>query len=122
MRPESPHIAVIPGTHISVTFDHYGMTLVPESVVSCLFEARFIAGEKIITYGPWGHVHGLQPWGDGNVWMGVTPEERGLLWFDLATAIEGMMEFVAKFGTFEFNFEIRHQGRPVGKGFIRKQL
>ena len=120
-RPESPYPLVIPASPLTIIVDNYGRTLRSGAVYSTLIEARLFAGEGVVIFGPLAPVRTTKSWKQMDVVLGVTPSER-LTWFNLLTAIEGVMSFVATFGTFAFSFEIRYQGsRSLRTGQMRMQ-
>lgn len=122
VRPESPYPLVIPGSAITVIFDKYGVMLRRSAVFAILVEARFFAGEGIISYGPLAPVGTiLKPWKQRDVVLEVTLSDR-LTWFNLLTTVEGLLDFVSTFDTFAFSFEIRYLGsRSLGTGQLRMQ-
>lgn len=66
--------------------------------------------------GPLAHVRGLKPFELENVVLEFDASDR-LIWFDLLTAIEGLLDFISTFGGFERSFVIRKQGsRQIGSG------
>ena len=84
---------VLPNTHISLIFDKYGRDLLNNPVLSTLFQARSIAGEGVVRFGPLAKAKHLRPFkGVGLVTLEVEPSDR-LTWYDLFTAIEGLVDF-----------------------------
>lgn len=119
VRPHSPYPETVPGSTITIIIDHFGRPLRFNSVIDTLFEARLLVGERIMRYGPLALVEGLSPWGNDKVIMTVTPLNR-LNWYDLATALKGILNFVSTFESFEFDFDIMYQGfKKVGKGQLK---
>ena len=115
-RPVSPYPYVIPGSHISIICAAFGRTLPSQIVHAILLEAELFVSHNIMLEGPLAPVNNLARWSFGNVVIEVDPSEK-LRWSDLATALEGVLDFVRTFDTFAFTFEIRYQGfRSLGFG------
>lgn len=109
-RPESPYVHVIPGTHISFTCDGFGRALNTEAAFAAFSDALMAVSFMVRQYGPFALTPGdLAPWRVGGVVLDVYPAER-LRWFDLLTALEGLVGFIGTFRPFEFTFDIRWQG------------
>ena len=118
-RPESPHIQVIPKSHISLTYAAYGDNLNSLSVFTILTGAKLYVDDRIKHLGPLGLVNGLHPWLVNDAELTITPSDR-LRWFDLLTVLDGLMDFVNTYDTFAFAFQIRYQGgRLLGFGQLR---
>lgn len=118
-RPESPHIQIIPKSHISLTYAAYGNNLNSLSVFTILTGAKLYVEDRIKHLGPLGLVNELHPWKVSDAELTINPSDR-LRWFDLLTVLDGLMEFVDKFDTFAFAFQIRYQGgRLLGFGQLR---
>ncbi|KAL8681272.1 MAG: hypothetical protein Q9186_002583 [Xanthomendoza sp. 1 TL-2023] len=118
-RPSSPYPYVIPGTQISIYCAGYGRRLDPEAAFATLLDAEITVIESVQQRGPLALVDQVGPWKFGNVVLDVYPEDR-LRWFDLMTALGGVVDFMSTFETFAFTFEIRWQGRrSLGVGHLR---
>ncbi|KAL8762217.1 MAG: hypothetical protein Q9184_001734 [Pyrenodesmia sp. 2 TL-2023] len=121
LRPESPYPYFIPGSHISIVCAGYGPVLDQEAVFSVLFAAQISVANSVKQLGPLATVERLIPWRLGDVWFEVWPKSNGQLrWYDLLTALGGVVDFVKTWETFAFTFEIRWEGyRSLGVGQIR---
>ena len=118
-RPESPYPYVIPGTHISIVFAGFGSPLHMYTVVTIFLEAELFVSSQVSLRGPLALVGPLQPWKLSNVVFQVDTGSR-LRWHDMMDAMEGLVDFVTKFGAFAFTFEIRYQWyRSLGFGQLR---
>ncbi|KAL8771468.1 MAG: hypothetical protein Q9209_003138 [Squamulea sp. 1 TL-2023] len=118
-RPSSPYPYVIPGSHISIICTAFGRNLHEMSVYTLLFEVEVFVKSMLQLKGPLALVGVLKPWKLGAVVLTVDPGER-LRWFDLAVALEGLVDFISTFEAFAFDFEIRYQGyRSLGFGKLR---
>ena len=118
-RPESPHVQVIPNSHISLTYAAYGDNLDSLSVFIILTGAKLYVDDRVKHLGPVALVDELHPWKISDAELTITPSDR-LRWFDVLIALEGLMDFVDKFDTFAFAFQIRYQGgRLLGHGQLR---
>ncbi|KAL9044593.1 MAG: hypothetical protein Q9206_007379, partial [Seirophora lacunosa] len=120
-RPEIPHPFLIPGSHISLVCTRYGQALDPETVFALLIAAQKSVSRRLKQIGPLATVDKLTPWKLNNVMFEIRLEPDGKLrWSDLVVASEGVVDFLIKFQTFEFTFEIRWEGsRSLGFGQLR---
>ncbi|KAI4096020.1 MAG: hypothetical protein LQ344_001254 [Seirophora lacunosa] len=120
-RPEIPHPFLIPGSHISLVCTRYGQALDPETVFALLIAAQKSVSRRLKQIGPLATVDNLTPWKLNNVMFEIRLEPDGKLrWSDLVVALEGVVDFLIKFQTFEFTFEIRWEGsRSLGFGQLR---
>lgn len=85
----------MPGSAITVVFDNYGVMLRRSAVFAILVEARFFAGEGVLLYGPLAPMGTMiKSWKQIDAVLEVTPSDR-MTWFNLLTAIEGVLEFVS---------------------------
>lgn len=121
LRPENPYPYFIPGTHISILFTGYGPVLDQDAVFSVLLGAQMSVAQRVKQFGPLATVERLIPWRLGDVWFEVWPKSNGKLrWYDLLTALGGVVDFVKTWETFAFSFEIRWEGyRSLGIGQLR---
>ncbi|KAI4114090.1 MAG: hypothetical protein LQ345_005072 [Seirophora villosa] len=120
-RPESPYLFVIPGSQISLVCTRYGQTLDPGSVFALLIAAQTSVSRRLKQLGRLATVDKLTPWELNNIVFEIRPEPDGeLRWSDLGVALEGVVDFLIKFQTFEFTFEIRwEESRTLGFGQLR---
>ncbi|KAG7004263.1 hypothetical protein G7Y79_00026g058470 [Physcia stellaris] len=106
-------------THISLTYAAYGDNLDSLSVFIVLNGAKLYVDDRVKHLGPVALVDELHPWKVSDAELTITPSDR-LRWFDVLIALEGLMDFVDKFDTFAFAFQIRYQGgRLLGHGQLR---
>ena len=118
-RPESPHIQIISQSHISLTYAAYGNDLNSLSVFTIFTGAKLYVEDRIKHVGPLGLVNELHPWKVNDAEFTIHHADR-LRWFDLLTALDGLIDFVNTFDTFAFAFQIRYQGgRLLGFGQLR---
>ncbi|KAL8786941.1 MAG: hypothetical protein Q9213_002483 [Squamulea squamosa] len=118
-RPTSPYPYVIPGSHISIICATFGRHLHAQSVFALFFETELYIKAMLRVNGPLALIGGLKTWKLGDVVLTVDPGDK-LRWFDLAVAVEGLVDFVSTFETFAFDFEIRYEGyRSLGFGKLR---
>lgn len=118
IRPLSPYPIVVPGSTISIICERFGRSLSIKMVAAMLVEAQSYVAAQMIDAGPLLPVRRQSMWQYEGVVLEMTPSNR-LTWFDLMTALEGLLNFVSTFEAFEFSFEIRYQGfRSLGTGHL----
>lgn len=120
-RPSDPYSYTIPETQISINFAGFGSTLNSDTVLSILAGAEIFVAGMVRRSGPLAPVDRLTRWKLDRVVFEIFPTDR-LRWFDLLTALGGMLDFLETFGTFAFVFEINYQGyRSLGVGHMGPQ-
>ncbi|KAL9012211.1 MAG: hypothetical protein Q9173_003005, partial [Seirophora scorigena] len=121
VRPESPYPFVIPGSHISILCARYGQILDQETVFALLIAVQTSVNRRLKQLGPLVAVDEFIPWKLNDVVFEIRPKPDGKLrWFDLVVALEGVVDFLIRFETFEFTFEIQWEGfRSLGFGQLR---
>ena len=120
-RPESPYPYVIPGSHISIVCSDFRRALPVDVVWTILVAAELFVIDRLQVLGPLAPVDRFAPLRQGNVVFEIVAGRR-MRWWDLAIALEGLVDFVATFGVFAFSFEVRYEGfRELGVGQLRAE-